>query len=130
MDAWLVEVIELHDYFEAYFLGTVEGLERVESALAQDFTMVGPAGITFSRGQTIGLIEGGHSHASALEMTITEPELLFEDGETLVASYVENQQWADVANHRLTTVVFSKDDSAPNGLVWRRIHVTWVNADN
>ena len=126
MDPWLREVTELHDYFEAYFLGEVAGLDRVEAALAPDFTMVGPGGTTSSRPETITMIASGHAHTNSLKMTITEPDLLFEDDASLVAAYVENQQWADASNQRLTTVVFTKDDSAPNGLLWRRIHETWT----
>lgn len=126
MDPWLREVIELHDYFEAYFLGEVDGLDRVESALAPDFTMAGPSGSTSSRAETIAMIEAGRAHTESLKMTITEPQLLLEDHATLVATYVENQQWSDASNQRLTTVVFGKDSSAPNGLLWRRIHETWI----
>lgn len=127
MDQWLVEVIELHDCFEEYITGTIDSLERAEVALAADFTMVAPSGDTSSRSEVITEIEDAHARLPSLKMTITHPELLFEDDATLVAAYVENQQYGEGSNRRRATVVFVKDDSAPNGLLWHRIHETWLS---
>ncbi len=58
-------------------------------------------------------------------ITVTEPRLLLDAGDTLIASYVENHQLADRSNHRVSTVVFTTDAGSPNGLRWRRVHETW-----
>ena len=126
MTGWQTEIEELHVTFEAYFLGTLDTLDRVEQALADDFTIVGPYGIESSRAETMSALRDAHGHTDSLEISITDLALLLETSECLVARYVENHQLGEQTNHRLSTVVFAKDDAAPNGLRWRRVHETWL----
>ena len=126
MSAWQSEIEELHAVFEAYFLGAIDSLERVDAALAPDFTIVGPHGIEASRADTMKALEAAHAHTQSLTITVTEPRLLLEQDGLVMARYVENHQLSDRTNHRLSTVVFSAAESAPNGLLWRRVHETWV----
>lgn len=124
---WQAEVEELHAVFQAYFLGTLDTLDRVEAALGNDFTIVGPHGIEASRAETMQALRAGHGHASTLEITVTEMALVVATPEILVARYVENHVLADRTNHRLSTVVFTVDETGPNGLRWQRVHETWVS---
>ena len=66
MMRWQNEIEELHDVFEAYFLGTIDTLERVEQVLADDFTIVGPDGIESSRAMTMQALRAAHGHTSSL----------------------------------------------------------------
>ena len=129
MDKWRQEIEELHDVFETYFLGTTDSLDRVEAVLSDDFTIVGPHGVTSSRADTVKALRAGHAHTSSLRITITDARLLVAEADVLVASYVENHELATGTNHRQSTVVFSQagaDGAAPNGLLWRRVHETWL----
>jgi hypothetical protein len=128
MDAWHKEVVELHEFFEAYFLGTTDmaDLHLLEAVLAPGFTIVGPNGTESSRAETIEAIRGGHGHTSSLVITITEARLLSTTAETVVARYVENHALSEGSNHRLSTVVFTRVPDAPNGLQWQSVHETWV----
>ena len=47
----------------------------------------------------------------------------------VVASYQEHHQLTERRNARLSTVVFTRDPSAPNGLLWFRVHETWMADD-
>jgi hypothetical protein len=123
---WQTEVEELHDVFEAYFLGTLNSLDRVDVALAPDFTIVSPDGAESSRSDTMQALRAGHGHTTSLAITVTEPVLLLEESDTVIGRYVENHALKDRTNHRISTVVFSRDDGAPNGLLWRRVHETWM----
>jgi len=127
MDAWHREIVELHDFFEAYFLGTLpaDDVHRLD-VLADDFTFVGPDGSRSTREQTVGAITAGHAHTESLRITVTDAELLVDGGDTVVARYVENHELSSGSNHRVSTVVFSRDDAAPNGLSWRTVHETWL----
>lgn len=127
MADWKTEIVELHQFFEDYFLGRVDDLARVDQALADDFTIVGPNGVESSRAETVEDITGAHAHTRSLSITVTEPRLLLETDEVVVASYIENHQLSDRTNHRLSTVVFCKDSAGPNGLRWQRVHETWVD---
>jgi hypothetical protein len=126
MSKWREEIEELHDVFEAYFLGLIDSLERVDAALAVDFTIVGPHGVESSRVETMQALIDAYGHTTSLLITVTEPRLLVETGDLLMASYIENHQLVDRTNHRCSTVIFSKDDTGPNGLLWRRVHETWI----
>lgn len=126
MTRWREEIEELHDVFEAYFLGSIDSLERIEAALGIDFTIVGPNGVESSRAETVQALASGHGHTASLLITVTEPRLLIENDDLLIASYIENHELAGRKNHRRSTVVFSKDDVGPNGLQWHRVHETWI----
>ena len=123
---WRREIEELHDVFQRYFLGTIDSLDRVEVALAPEFSIVGPTGVESSRRETMRALLAGHGHTAELVITITDPELLAETSDTIVARYVENHLLARRSNHRVTTVVFAKDAKAPNGVRWLRAHETWI----
>lgn len=127
MEAWHREIIELHEFFEGYFLGAIraDDVGRLEAALAPDFTIVGPGGGESSRAQTVAALRDGHAHTSQLAITITDARLLAELPDAVVARYVEHHEGAGAGSDRLSTVVFSRAPDAPNGLRWRTVHETW-----
>lgn len=127
MDPWHKEIVELHEHFEAYFLGTIDSLDRVDAALAPTFTMAGPDGSVADRDQVMAALKAGHAHTQSLTISITDAELLAESGDLVVATYIEGHALASGSNHRRTTVVFQRADSAPNGLQWTRAQETWVD---
>jgi len=126
-DSWKAEIIELHELFEAYFLGTTDSLDRMERVLADDFTFVGPDANTTDRAGTIAAVKAGHAHTESLVIRTVEHNLVLEDGAIVVAEYVEEHELASRTNRRLSTVVFSRENAAPNGLLWRRVHETWID---
>jgi len=128
MAPWETEIIELHKFFEGYFLGTLEqgDLQRLEDALAEDFTFLGPDGSIATRAQTVAAIENGHDHTNSLTITVTNAVLLAETEELVVARYVENHELTGASNHRLSTVVFRRDPNGPNGFRWLTTHETWM----
>ena len=126
---WQTEIDELHAFFEGYFLGTiaVDDMGRFADVLDDGFTIVGPHGETSSRDETLAMVRQGHAHTSDMTIRCVDHRLLHADGDTVVATYVEEHHWADGrANRRLATVVFTADASMPNGLRWVRVHETWV----
>ena len=128
MDEWHREIVELHDFFEAYFLGALAAtdVDRLRMALADDFTFISPTGAASTRVEVEAAIVAGHHHTAELNITITDAQLLVESDQIVVARYVENHEMAAAANHRISTVVFSRDAAAPNGLRWRTVHETWL----
>lgn len=131
MEAWHREIVELHKFFEGYFLGTigVDDVERLEAALAIDFTIVGPGGGVSTRAETVAAARGGHGSASQLGITIIGAHPLVDESDVVVARYVERHESADGTTSRLSTVVFTRDPGAPNGLVWRTVHETWLPSE-
>ena len=52
--------------------------------------------------------------------------LVLQTDEVTVATYVEHHELRDRDNHRLSTGVFVADSTAPNGLLWLRVHETRI----
>ena len=130
MEAWHREIVELHEFFESYFVGAIgaDDVGRLEAALAPDFTIVAPGGVESTRAHTVAAIRAGHAHTSQLTISITEPRLLIGLADVVVARYVEHHELGETGSDRLSTVVFSRVVDAPNGLRWRTVHETWLPA--
>lgn len=127
MEPWHREIVELHELFEDYFLGKDDDLDRVEAALADEFTMAGPDGTVAGRAETIRAIRAGHAHTESLRIRIEAPQLIAETDELVVAEYIEVHDLVDRTNRRRTTVVFRRDADGPNGLRWLRAQETWID---
>ncbi len=126
---WRAEIIELHDFFQAYFLGQEGSLDRVEAALHPGFSIVGPGGAVSDRAATLEMLRQGHAHTESLVITTLDHALLHQSEELLIASYIERHQLTAGANDRLSTVVFAIDPAGPNGVRWVRVHETWLERD-
>lgn len=120
------EIVELHDAFEAWFLGNLADLGRVDRALHDTFTFVDPYGGTSDREGTMADLHAGRAHTTALKITTSDHRVVFESDTVVVAEYVEQHQLAQRTNARRATVVFTRDADAPNGLRWLRVHETWL----
>ena len=131
MEPWHLEIIELHEFFERYYLGALDAddVGRLEVALAPDFTIIEPGGGEWSRDQTVVAIRNGHAHTSHFRISIADARLLIDLPGLLVARYVEHQELADTITDRLSTVVFTRTPDAPNGLRWRTVHETWLSVE-
>ncbi|MEM9200308.1 MAG: DUF4440 domain-containing protein [Actinomycetota bacterium] len=132
-DAWVTEIEELHAFFEAYFLGTisVDDISRFAEVLDPHFEIVAPNGSVSDRAGTITAVSAGHGHAVDMAIITRDHQLVHADDAIVVASYVERHEWSDGReNERLSTVVFHRDDTKPNGLRWRRVHETWTQHES
>ena len=111
---WRDEIIQLHEFFEAYFLGTVpeDDLSRMDAALSPGFTHLGPHGEVTDRAGTIAAVRAGYAHTQSLEITITEASLLAESDGLIVCRYVENHALTAGSNHRWSTAAFVPDEGA------------------
>lgn len=123
---WHEEIDQLHEFFEAYFLGEQTSLERAEAVLAPEFTIVGPHGIESDRAQTIQMLRDGRAHTTDLTITTSDHRLVAQAADLLVATYLEHHRLSDGENRRLSTVVFVPEPDAPNGLLWLRVQETWI----
>jgi len=124
---WQSEIDELHAFFQAYFLGQTDSLDRADAALADDFVIVSPDGRESDRAATMAALLAGHGHTESLVISTTSHELISESGDLVVASYVESHALSTRSTHRKSTVVFVVDDARPNGLAWLRVHETWID---
>lgn len=122
---WVQEIKELHDHFQRFFRGEVDSLDRVEAVLADDFRIVDPRGEEHDRESTVQGIGSGHGKNKTLVISTLNHRLVLETDQVVVASYVEQQEVGAEVTNRLSTVVFQRESSAPNGVVLVRVHETW-----
>lgn len=124
---WRREIIELHEFFQAYFLAEVDSIDRFESVLEPDFTMIDPSGATADRDQVIDAVRAGHGHTRSLVIETSDHTLLAERPGLVVARYVETHHLSSRSNHRITTVVFADRPGLPCGVGWLHAHETWLD---
>lgn len=133
MTDWMDEIVELHAVFEAYFLGTIDSMERIEAAFHPEMTYVGPDGTEFERAEVVRIIRDGHAHSTTLRITTSDHRLLWETDDTVTANYIEHHRHPDdpsiAGNDRRSTVVFAKVPTAPNGVQWVRTHETPLSSE-
>lgn len=122
------EIRELHAFFQAWHRAelprTEEAFARFQDALAPGFEIVTPDGAARDREAILTLVWDGHASDPEARIWVERPRLHFHEGGVLVASYDEMQQVAGRSTARRSTVVFRADETAPNGLVWLRVHET------
>jgi len=127
MDAWEREVVELHEVFEAYFLGTMANdLSRVEAALAPEFSMVAPSGDEVNRTEIMEYLQAAYGTLAQFKIWIEDVRVQFQSDELVLASYIEAQSSSDGETRRRSSVMFRRDAGGPNGLRWLRLHETWL----
>jgi hypothetical protein len=122
--SWVEEIIELHDFFEGWFRGREDSLERLSSVLAPEFSIVSPAGDVQRRDAFLAVMAAAKGRRPDLRIQTADHELLHSGDEFAIASYIERQRGPDATNSRLSTVVFLRDPEAVNGVIWLRVHET------
>lgn len=127
------EIEELHQFFVAWFCGTVPETDtawaRVEDALAPRFVLIAPSGRRFDRNEILAGIRsryGTHDPGVAFDIwTLDYQARRVAAGQALV-TYEEWQRRDGEERGRLSTAVFVLDESAPNEVCWLHVHETWL----
>ena len=123
------EIVELHDFFVAWFTGTlpknVESFARVESALSKAFVIVSPGGTATERKELLEQLHGAYGRLPDIRIWIENVQLRQQNGPVSIVTYEEWQENAGKRTVRLSTVVFCTKDNGPNGLEWLHVHETW-----
>jgi len=126
------EVVELHRFLEAWsnaeLPSTDEAFSRFEEVIAPSFVLVDPDGETLERESIVTAIRTAHGRWSGAPGRIRiENVRLRQAGRDLVVATYE--EWHDVDSRtigRSSTVVFGRNDRAPNGLEWLHLHESWI----
>lgn len=126
------EVRARHDFFVAWFTGRAdaEALAETARAFAPDFTMLWPDMGQDGRDSLMDKLRAakGTSPASyAIRIEIVSARQV--DAETVVLICDEHQTGGASPNSRRMSAVFSRNDAAPHGVVWRHLHQSWLPQD-
>ncbi|HWT96116.1 MAG TPA: hypothetical protein VN229_00820 [Terriglobales bacterium] len=136
------EVIELHDFFMAWFRPvTVETaaleLRRCDEALAPDFRQIAPDGQVHARDpllQRLAAARGCRPDGFVIEVEDIRP--VWQNDAAILLDYVERQYChepskagaASGETRRRSTAFFTLSTTAPQGVAWRHLQETWLQA--
>ena len=128
------EVLELHQFFQEWFNGTLENteaaFERFDSVMADDFEIINPEGQKSSRAGIIARLQAAHG----FQANATPPMRIWIEnlhsrplpgGDQLV-TYEEWQETGGITRGRLSSALFSSSADTPNGVQWHHVHETWL----
>jgi len=129
------EVVELHAFFEAWFLGELPStdatFERFAGVLAEEFVLVSPAGVGRSRSEVLDGVRSGYGSAGvddAPEMKVfTREERARTVGDGLfLVTYEEWQSEDGQERGRVSSALLRAKPGTPNGVEWIHLHETWL----
>lgn len=119
------EIVALHVEFEQWFRGDLENLNRVRAVLADDFTFVSPQGTIVQLADLLAGLEESRG-SREIGIRIENPIVHWRTSGAILATYQEWHDHSEYQTTRQTTALFTIDDSAPGGLMWRHVHETWI----
>ncbi len=119
------EVEDLHRHFVELFAGRSRDISRCAAAFAAEFEMVTPAGKALDRLQTLALLSAAKA-APDFAITIQSPRVVWQGADKALLQYVEQQYRDGRVTRRLSSALLIADREAPNGVVWRYLHETWM----
>lgn len=130
------ETVELHDFLADWFSGRVpqseSGFARFETAIADDFSMVGPSGQVTDRMNVLAAVYGDWGRwrdDPKAGIEVKNARLRQQGHDLIVVTYEEWQTTASGPTVRTSTVVFRQHSGAPLGLQWVHLHETSVSAE-
>ncbi len=123
------EVTERHDAFVAWFTDGTDPavMTAIASAFAPTMVAYGPDGSVTPHAELLEVLEGKQGRRPAdFSIVIADPEALWANETAALVTYVEHQSAGTVRTARRSTALFTKDETAPNGVVWQHVHETWI----
>lgn len=135
LDACRQEVHDLHAFFTNWFTARVPDTDdvyaRMASALHPDFALVSPGGELTAAAPLLAQLRSAYGcFAETLDEFRIEVAAIHgaavADG-VLLMTY---EEWQTGTAHgtrgRQSSALFLADERAPNGVVWRHVHETWL----
>lgn len=128
----IIEIIELHAFFEDWFNGTLPKTEsafaRFAKAMDKDFTIVDPGGTEATCTPLLAGLWAAHGMNPGVKIWIERAQMLHSQEGLTLARYDECQTDARGSTRRISSVWLQQDVAAPAGLRWLRVHETWCKA--
>jgi hypothetical protein len=125
------EVVALHAFFVAWLRAEPSAAEfrRCEGALAPDFRMITPDGRPHGRDAVLGRIRAARGTAGhGFDIRVVDPRTVWSDGNAILLEYVEEQYRDGRTTRRRSTGLLTRNLMAPNGIEWRHVQETWMDA--
>lgn len=126
------EIVELHQFFEDWFTGSIEASDqsygRFGEVLAEGFAIIGPGGVESGKEAILGGVRAAHGSRDAADFAIWIENVRVREcrEERCLVTYEEWQRAEGGTRGRLSTAVLGVRAGAPNGLEWHHVHETWL----
>lgn len=129
----VAEVRRLHDVIEAWFLAETDDLAPFSDALADEFHIVSPSGVTRSKTDIVASMadaRGRYADATPpFEVRIENATVRVEAGASWLVTYEEHQRVDGDWEVRTSSVLLRERADAPAGIEWVHLHETWLPDD-
>jgi hypothetical protein len=126
------EIIELHQFFQDWYnnqlAATNENFARCKNVLAPEFSIIFPNGDKVLCQPLLERLQKAHNSHTNMRIWIEDIQVLHQIGDLVLATYQEWQEINGEVSIRLSSVLFQKAQSTPNGLLWLHVHETWIQA--
>jgi hypothetical protein len=119
------EIATLHAHFVELFTGQSNDFARCSAAFAEDFEMVSPEGLHLGRQAILTGLQAARA-APDFSIAISAIRPIWIAGNSVLLQYVEQQYRDGRTTRRRSTALFEARTGAPNGVVWRYLHETWM----
>lgn len=127
------EIVELHRFFVGWFNGDLPDTDaawsQFENAVDPDFTLISPDGMVLAREVLLGALRGrnaSHPPEDGFHIWIKNFTCRHAGETHVVVTYEEWQRLKGEERARLSTAVFVRRPSTPNGVRWLHVHETWL----
>jgi hypothetical protein len=125
------EIVERHAFFVRWFtdasakLGEFRACER---SFAAQFGMITPDGASHRRAEVLRRLRNAKASMPPLKFAIRIEGVtkLWASDDQVLVGYVEAQAIGRRRTRRRSTALFERRDQAPNGIVWRYLHESWI----
>ena len=126
------EIIELHQFFQDWYnnqLSPTEGnFARCADVLDPEFSIIFPSGDKILCQTLLNRLRNAHNSHTDMHIWIKDIQVLYQIGDLILATYEEWQEIEGKISTRLSSVLFQKAPSTPNGLRWLHVHETWIDS--
>jgi len=123
------EIVELHQFFMDWFNSKLENTDaefaRFADTVGPDFHIVSPSGQLTDRETLLTQLRGAYGARPGAKLWIENAALRTQIGDIAIVTYEEWQTNNRETTSRMSTAVFQKTATAPNGLLWLHVHETW-----
>ena len=125
------EITARHVFFVDWFTGRAEdtAMAECEASFAPDFRIIWPDGSAHDCAALVEMrrgAKGGHDANFAIRVEIDHHIDITKDD--ILVTFDEHQHLDGRDNHRRATALFTRDTTAPEGVLWRYLHQTWITA--
>ena len=124
------EVVGLHDFFVAWFRGTIgkseKNFQRLSSVLAAEFEIIKPDGSRLDRKGLFDDLWAFHGAYQDIAFNIEIKNYQFRPikEESFIVTYEEWMQLENKFDARMSTAIFSSKKDTQNGVEWLHVHET------